>query len=143
MEKGQAQMRTRPIGEDWTEFLLLVDNLPASGLSELRVGFDLMSQGQVWIDNIQIYDTWFQQSEQRELLRSIALAYSHRTHGQVADCEQFLQGYWARYLRQYVPNEEILVATAPAGEATPVPLPSTSEDLWKRYLPSRLFPYLR
>jgi hypothetical protein len=143
MEKGQAQMRTRPIGEDWTEFLLLVDNLPASGLSELRVGFDLMSQGQVWIDNIQIYDTWFQQSEQRELLRSIALAYSHRTHGQVADCEEFLQGYWARYLRQYVPNEEILVATAPAGEANPVPVPSSSEDLWKRYLPSRLFPYLR
>lgn len=143
MEKGQSQSRVRKISDTWTEFLLLVDDLPVTGLTELRVGFDLMSGGQVWIDNVQVYDTWFQQSEQRELLRSIALAYSHQTNGQVSDCEQFLQGYWPRYLRTFVPRNEPRIAEAPPIEVPSKSLQSTLEELWKRYEPRRLLPFYR
>jgi hypothetical protein len=143
IERGQSRARVRKIGSTWTEFLLLVDDLPVDGLTELRVGFDLMSEGQVWIDNIQIYDTWFQQSEQRELLRSIALAYSHQTSGQVSDCEQFLQGYWPRYLRQFVSRNEPRVAEAPPAAIQPSSIQATLEELWKRYEPRRSFPFYR
>ena len=143
IEKGQSSARVRKIGTTWTEFLLLVDDLPVDGLTELRIGFDLMSEGQVWIDNVQIYDTWFQQSEQRELLRSIALAYSHQTNGQVSDCEQFLQGYWPHYLKQFVPRNEPRVAEVPAVEIQSNSIQATLEEFWKRYEPRQLFPFYR
>ena len=120
-----------------------MDDLPVDGLTELRIGFDLMSEGQVWIDNVQVYDTWFQQSEQRELLRSIALAYSHQANGQVSDCEQFLQGYWPRYLRQFVARNEPRVAEAPPAAIQPSSIQATLEELWKRYEPRRIFPFYR
>jgi hypothetical protein len=120
-----------------------VDDLPIEGLTELRIGFDLMSEGQVWIDHVQVYDTWFQQSEQRELLRSIALAYSHQTNGQVSDCEQFLQGYWPHYLKQFVPRNEPRVAEVPAVEIQSNSIQATLEEFWKRYEPRQLFPFYR
>ena len=142
-EEGQSPARVRKIGTTWTEFLLLVDDLPIEGLTELRIGFDLMSEGQVWIDHVQVYDTWFQQSEQRELLRSIALAYSHQTNGQVSDCEQFLQGYWPHYLKQFVPRNEPRVAEVPAVEIQSNSIQATLEEFWKRYEPRQLFPFYR
>lgn len=142
-EAGQDPQSVKPIGSRWTPFLLLVDDLPSVGLSEMRVGFDLMSSGDVWIDNVKIYDIWFQQSEQRELLRNIALAYSHCNEGRVADCEQFLDSYWVQYLREFATPGSTRVARLPAEEASEPPAnpASTFDQLRRRYLPSQLFPF--
>lgn len=142
-EAGQDARTVKSIGDKWTPFLLLVDDLPPSGLSDMRVGFDLMSGGEVWIDSVRIYDSWFQQSEQRELLRNIALAYAHCNDGRVADCEHFLDSYWPRYLRQFTVPGHTRVARLPLEEEpTTDPQPdSTLDQLRKRYFPDRLFPF--
>ena len=119
--------QVKPIGEKWTEFLLLIDDLPARGLSELRVGFDLMSEGEVWIDNIKVYDLWFQESEKRELLKHIALAYNQRSELKVGDCERFLTSYWARFLTQHIPLNQPRVAKVPAKVPTKISQPKTVE----------------
>jgi hypothetical protein len=78
-------------------------NLPPQGLSELRVGFDLMAEGEVWIDDVQIFDLWFEDAEQSELLKAIANADFLLTSGHVADCQRFVEGYWAQFLKSHVP----------------------------------------
>ena len=147
----------KPIGEKWTEFLLLIDDLPARGLTELRVGFDLMSEGEVWIDNIKIYDLWFQESEKRELLKHVALAYTQRSELKVADCERFLTSYWAKFLSRHVPANQPRVANLPAKKTTPAAAPVKTEpaqpdalapkpqpsmiDRVKEFIPKKVFPF--
>ena len=55
-----------PLSANWNRYVLIVDDLPTQGLTDLRVGFDLMPPGHVEIDNLQVYDLWFQQREYRE-----------------------------------------------------------------------------
>lgn len=102
---GAAEEGTRPLplGTDWAQFRFPLGALRPEGISELRVGFDLMGEGDVWIDDVQVDDLWFADVEQRELLKSIANADFQLTTGQVADCLRFVDGYWPRYLRTYVP----------------------------------------
>jgi len=121
----------------------------------LRVGFDLMSEGEVWIDNIKIYDLWFQESEKRELLKHIALAYTQRSELKVADCERFLTSYWAKFLTRHVPLNQPRVANLPAKAATPAAVeaepaqpdalapkaPPSMMDRVKDWIPKKMFPF--
>ena len=116
---GQPYYRPRTIGRsqtgrpdnqqpavlqaDWTKYVIVVDDLPVQGLTDIRVGFDLMSVGQVEIDNLQVYDLWFQPREYRELMKEVALAYSHQKQGRVADSYRFLNAFWPRYISRYTP----------------------------------------
>jgi hypothetical protein len=116
---GQPYYRPRTIGRlqtgrpsnqqpavlnaNWTKYVIVVDDLPVRGLTNIRVGFDLMSAGQVEIDNLQVYDLWFQPREYRELMKEVSLAYSLQKEGRVADSYQFLNAFWPRYISRYTP----------------------------------------
>jgi hypothetical protein len=102
---GAAEEGTRPLPltTQWAQYHFSLNTLRPEGLSELRVGFDLMGEGEVWIDDVQVYDLWFEDVEQRELLKTIANADFQLTTGQVADGLRFIDGYWPRFLRTYVP----------------------------------------
>src|SRR6185369_868135 len=44
---------------EWNSYRFPLTDLPLSGLTDLRIGFDLMDEGEVWIDDIQVFDLWF------------------------------------------------------------------------------------
>jgi hypothetical protein len=117
---------TTPLQAGWQSRRFIFDELPLAGLTELRVGFDLMGAGEVWIDEVQVFDTWFEDNERDELLKNIATADFQLSAGQIGDCERFLDGYWPRFLRQYVPLDQSNVAAnpgpKPALEAKPNPV---------------------
>ncbi len=87
----------------WNSFLLQVNDLPASGLDELRVRFDLMGAGTVWADSIQLYDLSFTPDEQLHLSQIVALADFQLRNNQPGDCAHTLDGFWPRFLQRYVP----------------------------------------
>ncbi len=87
----------------WRPFLLQVNDLPSAGLEELRVRFDLMGAGTVWVDSIQLYDLSFTPDEQLHLSQIIALADFQLRNQQPGDCAHTLEGFWPRFLQQYVP----------------------------------------
>lgn len=95
----------QPLSADWSDrpFLLPIDDLPVSGISELLVGFDLMGPGEVWIDDVQVFDLYFQVNEQDELLKDAAMAGFLLKNGQLAECGRYLSSYWPRFLLEYVP----------------------------------------
>jgi hypothetical protein len=100
---SEDQNPVQPLQATWTPFLFPLDDLPASGLTDLRVGFDLMGEGEVWIDDIQLYDLWFQDNERDALLKEIAVAEVQLQARHYRDCANYLDGYWSRYLFAHAP----------------------------------------
>jgi hypothetical protein len=119
---GSSPGAAKPLAAQWEQYLpLSVDDLPADGLEQLRVRFDLMGAGEVWIDSVQLFDVDLSQREQFELLKLIQLANVNLEEGKLSDCRQLLQGYWPRFLEQFVPE-----TPQPPRTPLPTPLPTPS-----------------
>lgn len=95
-----------PLTVDWAPYLVRIDDLPTRGLTDLRVAIDLMGPGEVWIDDVQVFDLWFDKNERNELLKKIALANFYLGNGELTQCDQVLRGYWPEFLRRYVPTDD-------------------------------------
>ena len=92
-----------PIFPQWGRYVSQVDDLPLEGLTSLRVRFDLMGPGEVWIDDIQLYHLLFSRAEMVELSKLITLADVKLQSRQIGDCLQLLDGYWPQFLEENVP----------------------------------------
>ncbi|HYW79726.1 MAG TPA: hypothetical protein VE890_09125, partial [Thermoguttaceae bacterium] len=129
-----------PIGGTWTAYEFRFDDLPLQGVPQLKVRFDLSGPGEVWIDDVQLFDLAFDDNESKELDKLVMLANAKLDNGQIGDCMRLLNGYWPRFLEEHVPLPPA-VAVAPKPPQTPVkkPPPQTGliDDL-KSYLPKPL-----
>jgi hypothetical protein len=102
--EGHAPVK--PIPAEWSPFVVHVNDLPMGSRAPMRLCFELMGPGEVWIDDVQLSDLAFPYEEQRELYRLIAPAQTKLEHGQVADCIRLLEGYWPRLLAERIPLVE-------------------------------------
>ena len=109
---GRPYYRFAPVGADaanvqlstqWAPYVFQVDDLPMEGLSRLQVRFDLMGPGEVWIDDVQLFDLRFNEKELRELSKLITVADHQLRSGQLGDCMRLLEGYWPSFLEANVP----------------------------------------
>lgn len=131
-----------PLTTEWAPYLVRIDDLPTRGLTDLRVAIDLMGPGEVWIDDVQIFDLWFDKNERNELLKKIALANFYLGNGELAQCDQVLRGYWPEFLRRYVPIDESQAAELAEANRTAAPpapasnAPSDESPSWlKKMVP--------
>ncbi|HTQ38671.1 MAG TPA: hypothetical protein VMJ32_06570 [Pirellulales bacterium] len=123
-------------GEQWSRFQLQIDDLPATGLDKLRVRFDLVGPGRVWIDDVQLFDLAFTDTELGQLGKIVALADFQLQSGKLAECMHELDGYWPRFLSTYVTvpppplaNQQQLGNTQPQ-PPTEKPASRTSGSSW-------------
>jgi hypothetical protein len=107
---GQAP---KPIGTEWAPYIFWVHDLPLEGVSQMRVRFDLMGPGEVWIDDVQLSDLAFSRTELVELSKLITVANGKLQRGQWGDCIRLLEGYWPRFLEANVPLTTEAVARKP------------------------------
>ena len=112
-----------PLGEDWAQYIYQVDDLPSKGAAELRVRFDLMAAGEVWIDDVQVFDLGFAENERVELSKLVSLAEYKRSVGQYSGCLRLLDSYWPQFLVKHVPLTQGPgpVARRPVPQRQPVP----------------------
>ena len=115
-----------PIDRQWSQFQLPLDDLPATGLDKLQVRFDMMGPGSVWIDDVQLSDLWFLYDERFQLIKTELAARLQLDKGNYAECLHVLEGYWPRFLVDYVPLAQPLAinsngAGAPNGPRSPAP----------------------
>lgn len=143
-----------PIRADWGSkpFVLLISDLPSEQLANIRVGFDLMGAGNVWIDDVQVYPRWFPKNECDDLMIMRGLAARALSQGKLTDCRRILGGYWSQFLMQHVDPAAIQMAELPtdvpsSGGAFPPPQapPAAEEssmlDKVKKRLPSKVLPF--
>lgn len=124
-ETGQSPV---PISTDWASYVFQVNDMPLEGLSQVRVRFDLLGKGEVWIDEVQLFDLAFTKRERVELSKLIALADVKLQNGQLGECIRLLEGYWPRFLERYValppgmlPTETLAGKASPPAKPTPPP----------------------
>ena len=134
------------IAATWRPYIFQVDDLPLEGLSQLRVRFDLMGQGEVWVDDVQLFDLALStRPSSARCTSSSPWPVSTLQNGQVGDCMRLLEGYWPRFLMENVPlgPGEAVAARPPENRsAAPPPAapPSTGWlDRMRNLLPERLW----
>ena len=132
------------LGTEWQYRDVEVRNLPLERLSKLRVRFDLMGTGEVWIDDVTLCKLAFSKKERVELFKLIAPADYKLSRGEVGDCIQLLEGYWPRFLAANVPLAEVPVSRKPDLTQPPPQRPQQPEqstgflDRVKGLLPRKL-----
>jgi len=128
-----------PISTQWAEYIFKVDDLPLDGLSQLRVRFDLKGPGEVWIDDVELFDKVFTTNENMQLAELITRAHIRLENGQIADCMRLLGGYWPRFLEENVPLPSS--AGVSQGPTAPDQQPPRKADLMdnvRELLPEKL-----
>jgi len=131
--------RAVPISAQWAEYIFKVDDLPLDGLSELRVRFDLKGPGEVWIDDVALFDRNFSTNENVQLAELITRAHIRLENGQISDCLRLLGGYWPRFLEANVPLPS--AAGVSDGSVPPREEPARKADLMdhvRELLPEKL-----
>lgn len=125
--KGGAN--PQPIGTEWSSHAFAITDLPMDGLTDLQVGFDLMEEGEVLIDDVRVYDVWLEEAERNELWRTIALANQRIKERRTSEALELLDGYWPRSLREHAPEPEARLAlrTPDLGKGASPPAKGTSE----------------
>jgi hypothetical protein len=121
---------------DWVHYSFPIDELPDEALRNMRVRFELMCAGEVWIDDVQLQS--FNRDELLELSKLNSHAHLHLEKGRYSDCARLLDGYWPQFLvakvalntpvaqRPKTPKPE----PAPAAEKSPTLL-----ETMRGYLP--------
>jgi hypothetical protein len=117
-----------PLTSSWGRYQLRVDNLPPT-VTDLRVAIDLMGAGQVSVDEVQVFDLWFERTERNELLKLNALANLHLGKGAAVDCERLLRCYWAEFLRRNVSVDplQLVEPSTPVSRSSETTAPAARE----------------
>ncbi len=122
----------------WVHYTFPIDNIPTEGLANLRVRLELVGEGEVWVDDVQVRS--FSSRELVELTKINTMASLHLEKMQYADCARLLDGYWPQFLVASVP---LTTANTPIARRPkpPQPQPAAPEktpslfETMRSYLP--------
>jgi hypothetical protein len=92
-----------PVSSQWKLVVGQFDDRLVDGPNIVTIGFDLMGPGEVWIDEVRIFDTYFSPNEQNKLQKSVGTVKSSLERGNLVECQRYLNGYWPRFLLEHVP----------------------------------------
>jgi len=142
-ETGGANNVVEKLSAEWPQrpYLFHVDNLPSEQLDSLMIGFDLMGEGEVWLDDVQVFDLYFFDTELNELIKNAGTANFQLKSNRIGEGERYLEGYWPRFLLEHVPPARM--AAAPRNNTRPNPPavrdasvpPAERHNGLQRYLP--------
>lgn len=97
------QDTSKQIDSTWRQFAVHFDDLPADRIRELRIGFDLMGEGSVRIDNVAVRDRWFDENDAKAMTQMLAGAVPLVDQpGSYESCRRILESYWPRFLDRYI-----------------------------------------
>lgn len=121
----------RPLGSQWAQFVLQVDDLPDGGLESLRVRFDLLGPGSVEIDEVRLFDLAFAEAQRVQLTRLLTVLDQRLAADDVGGCLVDLAGHWPRYLEAFVPEQSAVEAAAKEAAAKAAVGRGKSKKWWK------------
>lgn len=108
----------RPLTADWAQYVLQVDELPATGLDSLRVRFDLLGPGRVEIDDIRVFSLAFDESQRARIGAAVSMLAQRAESGDVGGCLAAFDGYWPAFLEVHVSDTVVEAAERRARETS-------------------------
>ena len=98
---GQA-----PLDSNWRRFVFHFDDLPED-LTDLRIGFDLLGAGQISIDQVEIFDRWFDENDSVAMTQLIASAGSRlQDEATIDSSRRVLENYWVQFLDRNIGRKQ-------------------------------------
>jgi uncharacterized lipoprotein YddW (UPF0748 family) len=120
-----------PLRSQWSQYILQIDDLPVTGLQQLYVRVDLQGVGSIAMDDLQLQAFSFNETERRQLDKSLTLIEYQLQNGQLGRGWQELNRYWPSYLMRQIPASMLPVVSTPIVEqapATPPVAPATNDN---------------
>ena len=115
-------------GNGWSRYEFPLGDVPFGDDEQLRLHFHLTGNAEVFIDDVQLYDLYFDEARRRALVKRIYAAKIALEQGQVVDCLRVLDDYWSQYLVTYVPPVEPVAALASKESPVTLPEPEPAEE---------------
>jgi hypothetical protein len=150
---GGPQPGSQRLEPQWRPYAILVNDLPLDFNGRMRVRFELTGPGEIWLDNVKLYDVLcslgYYPKAQAEIKQFLILLHGIQRAveaGRVTDSVRLLEGYWPRFILAYMPvrppaqppvaldQVESGTASAPPTDEDEEPAPSISERI-KRFVP--------
>ena len=116
----------------WIREVVLFDDLPTESLDEMTLRFDLLTQGTVWLDGLQLYKTAFTQNERLDVQTAVERAEIALRENRVGELLDLLDSPLSRTLDREI-SDDYLAAHRPArvvpptAEAAPEPVKPAEE----------------
>lgn len=88
----------RQVTSEWKRFGVHFDDIPPEGVADLRIGFDMMGRGDVWIDEVQVHDLWLDERDVLKLLKTRLNLLVAIGRGDYVPCLEYLESYWPSLL---------------------------------------------
>jgi hypothetical protein len=117
-----------PFDGKWTGSEAAFDDLPLVATGQMRVQFHLAGQGEAWVDHVELFDLRFSEERRLKLARQLYSARTFLDGGQLVDCQRVLDGYWPRYLVEYLPATPALSPGDIGPPTPPVSVASRPDD---------------
>ncbi len=108
-EGGQIYRRVRTLtqetirGDQWTPVEIDVHDLPVGDAEQIRVQFHVTGNTNLVLDDIKLCDLRFDDQRRSEFVKRAFAAKAALQENEVIDCLRLVDGYWSRYLVEYVP----------------------------------------
>lgn len=90
-------------GIRWQQIVVPFDRLPIDSMEDLRIGFELTDRGEVWIDNLRLFQVSLSRQETNEFLILVNAADVRRRSQRYSELLAILEGYWAGFLAEHAP----------------------------------------
>jgi hypothetical protein len=124
-----------PNGSEWAPMPILVNDLPLELQGDIRVRFEMTGPGEVWLDDVQLYDLLFPlkwyKFEKAENLELAKLRYAPKSafeDGRIVDCARVMETYWLRFIAEYTPPVQVAARPAPDSRTPSPPQPNQDEQ---------------
>ena len=96
---------------DWNGYQFGVEDLPLDSTAKMRIRFELVGKGEIWIDNIELYDLvypldLYETESQQQVLALVQHLQQTRTalnEQRYSDCLDQLDSYRSQFLLTYLP----------------------------------------
>ena len=119
-----------PLRDQWTVYEVAVEGLPLEETAELQLQIHATGKGEIWVDQVELFDLEFSSDERIELTKRLFAAKTALREGKLVDCLRHVESYWTRRVVEHVPPLQI----AAAPPKTPPPPEDDKEDS-ERWLP--------
>jgi len=125
----------QPIQTEWgTAIRFPFDFILADDLTDLRIGFDLMTPGTVWIDNVQVYEPWLHQLERRQIVIDQAQKQIDLEKQNLVACQRFIDSFWPRYLEENTAPQDGRMARVPPSLSRTQPVDTSDKgSSWDKF----------
>ncbi len=131
---GSRNAGTTPIPIDWGRrpATLFVGDVSHETIAELSVSIELIGPGKLWVDDVQIFESFLQPDERNHLRGQLLVAKQKLGENNPFPAEQLLDSHWGEYLLRYQPHQDAAtkVANLPRTEKTTPLVRPTSSNAW-------------